>query len=718
MLSLTQIARSLRTCLPACLPAALLLAGGSAWALNEDEADLLALYGDRETISLVTGNRQPVSRAPAVASVITAAEIRASGARNVDEALRGVPGMHVSVGYVYDPVYSVRGIQTKYNPQVLMLLNGVPLTSAYLGNRGDGWATIPAERIARIEVIRGPGSALYGADAFAGVINVVTLSGAEIDGTVVGSRLGSYRSREGWLQHGGKLGPLALAAHLQVGRTDGPDETVTADAASAIDGVFGTHVSHAPGALQLARDSINAGLELHWNTWRLRSDYARRYHAQLGQGVADALDTEGRYSATRSLSSLAYHSTELVNNWEIDAQASYLERTGRTRVVVFPAGTRLFPPGVHPQLPDGIAYPEGMIGMPDRQEYTRRLSASATSSGLGGHRLRLGAGAEKTGIRAIEELKNFDMQYVAGVGYLPVPLAGLTDFSQTRPFLQAASRINRFVYAQDEWIVQPDWTLTLGLRHDRYSDFGGATNPRAALVWAAAYNLTVKAMYGRAFRAPSFVEMYAINNSSAQGNPDLKPETIDTWETALVWQPSGKSQVGLNLFQYQMNDILRFAANPNPTTGATAQNTGQQRGRGFELEGRWDASHTLRLSGHYAWQRAIDRSTDQDAGLAPHQTLYLRSDWYLWGDWQLNGQFNWVGDRKREPGDARPLLSDYRTVDLYLSRGAERSTWQLGLGVRNLFDRQQKEPSVAPGNIPDDLPLPRRNWVATLQWRL
>jgi outer membrane receptor protein involved in Fe transport len=66
--------------------------------------------------------------------------------------------------------------------------------------------------------------------------------------------------------------------------------------------------------------------------------------------------------------------------------------------------------------------------------------------------------------------------------------------------------------------------------------------PRAALVWAMDYNLTAKLLYGRAFRAPSFVEMYAINNPAALGNPNLKPETTDTWEAAVVWQPSGSTQ--------------------------------------------------------------------------------------------------------------------------------------------------------------------------------
>ena len=82
-------------------------------------------------------------------------------------------------------------------------------------------------------------------------------------------------------------------------------------------------------------------------------------------------------------------------------------------------------------------------------------------------------------------------------------------------------------------ILPSDWYLTAGVRHDQYSDFGGTTNPRLALVWDTAYNLTSKLLYGQAFRPPSFSELYNINNPVGQGNPNLKPETNQSVELAL-----------------------------------------------------------------------------------------------------------------------------------------------------------------------------------------
>ena len=88
------------------------------------------------------------------------------------------------------------------------------------------------------------------------------------------------------------------------------------------------------------------------------------------------------------------------------------------------------------------------------------------------------------------------------------------------------------------------------------------------------------------------------------------------------------------------------------------------------------------------------------------------------GDWALNGQWNWVAGRNREAADARPQIKDYDTFDLTLTKGSHQSKWSLSAGVRNLFDSDAREPSLAPGSIPNDLPLPRRTWVAQLQYRL
>jgi len=102
--------------------------------LNSDEAELLQMYGGQEMISVATGAKQPVGKAPAVTSVVTAEDIKAIGATDIDEALETVPGLHVARSKDgYNPIYSFRGVSSEYNPQVLMLVNGIPITNAYAG---------------------------------------------------------------------------------------------------------------------------------------------------------------------------------------------------------------------------------------------------------------------------------------------------------------------------------------------------------------------------------------------------------------------------------------------------------------------------------------------------------------------------------------------------------------------------------------------------------
>jgi len=277
-------------------------------------------------------------------------------------------------------------------------------------------------------------------------------------------------------------------------------------------------------------------------------------------------------------------------------------------------------------------------------------------------------------------------------------------------------RVN-YAYAQDEWAFTQDWYLTAGVRRDQYSDFGGTTNPRIALVWETAYNLTSKVLYGRAFRPPSFTELYSINNPVTQGNPNLRPETNQSTELAFAWQATSTLQANLNLFRYQMNDILRFVQ--DTSTGIfTAQNAGRQHGQGMEVELVWDAAANLRLSGNYALQHSIDETTNQDAGNAPRHHAYARADWRFMPRWTLDTQLNYVADRKREPLDPRPPIADYHTVDLTLRSKNQSSDWDVAFKVLNMFNADAREPSPAPGLIPNDLPLAGRAWRVELSHQL
>ena len=670
----------------------------SAHAAPQSEEEELALaYGDKSFVSIASGSRQPIARAPSVASVVTAEDIAAIGAADLDEVLETVPGLHVArSALAYNPIYTIRGIHTQYNPQVLMLVNGIPITGVYTGDRSIIWGGMPVENIARIEVIRGPGSALYGADAFSGVINIITRTAADLDGTQLGLRAGSFNSRDAWVQHGGAWGGFDVAAYLRAGASDGQRRIIDADAMT----VFGTP-SLAPGPVNLGRDAIDGRIDLARDKWRLRAGYQRRDNVKSGAGVASALDPAGNNFGERVSTDLTWQDANFVPDLDVTAQASYLHIIEQSDLTLYPPG---FP-----------GFPNGVIGNPDKWERHLRFNLSAAYSGLQNHKLRFGAGTQDDDLYRTRETKNFTLVPVPG-GFFPAPLGALVDVTASAPFLRPHSRRVNYAYAQDEWAFTRDWYLTAGVRHDQYSDFGGTTNPRLALVWETAYNLTSKLLYGRAFRPPSFSELYIINNPVGLGNPNLKPEAIESLELAFAWQPATTVQTNLNLFRYRMKDILRFVQNPD--NSFTAQNAGRQNGHGFEVELVWEAGQNLRLSGNYAQQHSVDAATSRDAGNAPRHHFYARADWSFMPGWAADTQLNYVAGREREPGDARPAIADYHTVDLTLRSHKQSNDWDFAFTVRNLFDADAREPSPAPGLIPNDLPLAPREWRFELRYQL
>lgn len=113
---------------------------------SDDDENLSFLYGDEDFVSIATGRKQLISKAPAVASVITAEDIKKTGAKDIAEALEAVVGLHVStLAAAYNPVFSIRGIHSDVNPQVLMLINGIPITNVFAGDRSQIWGGMPVE---------------------------------------------------------------------------------------------------------------------------------------------------------------------------------------------------------------------------------------------------------------------------------------------------------------------------------------------------------------------------------------------------------------------------------------------------------------------------------------------------------------------------------------------------------------------------------------------
>ncbi|MFZ2269553.1 MAG: TonB-dependent receptor [Azonexus sp.] len=654
-----------------------------------EEDDLAQAYGDKNFVSIATGTKQLLSKAPSAATVITAEDIASMGARTLSEALEAVPGLHVSRNFLqnnYAPTYGMRGILTSASPHVLMMINGIPRTSVYLGNPDETAVELPVENIARIEVIRGPGSAVYGADAFAGTINIITKTASDLDGTSIGVRAGSFNTWDSWVQHGSQIGDFEVASYLKIGSTSGQKRLIASD---LIGGSGNVNIGH---------DDVDAQLDVGYGKFRWRAGYTLRDKIGGGVGIAGVLDPRARVRSERISTDLSWTDTNFAPDLSLSLQAAYMQLANEVTTPI-----TLYPVGVIP------GFPTDVIGDPDKWERQTRLSANSVYSGFADHRLRFGIGHDELEIYKTAESKNFSLTLNASneLEITPLP-GGMTSASGTELFLSPHKRRVDYLYLQDEWSLARDWTLTGGVRYDHYSDFGSTTNPRLALVWEARHDLTAKLMYGTAFRAPSFVEQYATGNPIALGNPALTPEKITTLEGVVTWQARHNLQTSLSLFQHEISSIIS-------QTDATYLNTGKQKGSGGEFEITWDAGSSLRLSGHYAYQKNIDQATGHDAGYAPHHHLYTRGDWRFTPGWQVSAQLNYVAERQRAWGDDRPAIPDYTSVNLTLRSERVKKGWDFSASIFNLFDTDIREPTKvntgSPG-ITYDYPMPGRTfWV-------
>lgn len=674
-----------------------------------DEEVLLSIYGDEQIISLAAGYLQPISKAPSVASVITASEIKRIGATSLDEVLQVVPGLHVSRDSLgYNPVYTFRGMHASFNPQVLMLVNGVPQTNLFHGDRGLVWGGFPVETIDRIEIIRGPGSALFGADAFAGTINIITRNAASAPGFNAGYRGGSYSTHEAWVHYGGELLGGGLFVALELGKSDVMNERIAADAQSVLDSETGTSASLAPGGVNLDRKFYDFRTEYNYDKYTFRLSHQYR-ESENGAGVALALDPNNVFASNRTLLQLVYEEPEWRENLSVRIEGSFFRSTQEVKKDLI-----VYPPGSTAGLDDG-PLPEGLISNPEVYERHYRFHASSSYTGFFGHNVSVGTGYYYGDLYQVKEYKNFG--FISEDVCLEPGSSVQKVQEKEYLFLPPGSRKNYFLYIQDAWQVADDWELTAGVRYDHYSDFGSTTNPRVALVWTTSHNLSTKLLYGEAFRAPAFAQTRAANNPSILGNPNLDPETLSSYELAFDYRPRYDLNLLFNLFHYKWKDIINFVPDANEAT-RTAQNAGEQIGRGFEFEANWKVTPDWTLSTNFSYTRAEDKLTGSKAADFPVKQLYLRSFWELDRGWSVNLQASHVADRRRSASDPRRNIDDYTLVDLTLRKRVSNSV-ELALLVKNLFDEEAREPTPMGDPvplIPGDLPLPGRTVLGELRF--
>ena len=257
-------------------------------------------------------------------------------------------------------------------------------------------------------------------------------------------------------------------------------------------------------------------------------------------------------------------------------------------------------------------------------------------------------------------------------------------------------------YIQDEWRVIDNLNLTAGLRYDHYSDFGDTTNPRVGIVWGFWEKADLKLLYGQAFRAPNFVELYNRNNPVNVGNTNVKPEKITTYEAGIGFKPAKAFTVDLNYFYSDIEDLIIW----NSQSPALHVNAGNAKIDGIELvlTGQYTADNYWKLS--YTYQDPEDSDTGERLPYVPLHRASGNINYGITKYLNMHTDVLWTGERYRLDGDTRDPVAAYTTVDLALTLKNFFKTLEIQGTVHNLFDEKYADPdtSGAKQYIPGDFP--------------
>jgi iron complex outermembrane receptor protein len=666
---------------------------------DEFEDEFGDFYTDADFISIATGTKTTLDKAPAIASVITADDMRYRGVRNLAEALATVPGINVSrSSQIMGPKFNFRGITSTFSPQTLLMVNGTPLKSVVRGDNHVSWGEYPIHSIARIEIIRGPGSALYGADAFAGVINIITKGAGAINKDSVGGSIGSFDSKSLWFNGAHKGQGYEIAVNAEYSQSEGYKEIIQIDAQSALDTIANDvfilpAVSLAPGSVNTSFEILDVFVRAKVDKFQFNMGLQERRDLGTGQGVTEALDPNGRVGGHKFIFDAIHETEEFQFGWKLRSKLSYY-RSAQT----IEEDLHLFPPGTF-----FGSFPDGLIGNPEWQEDNTSFNIKADNAAVNSHFISVGVGFARADLFEVTEAKNF----YPDISPRPNGIEDVSDTSEA--FMPEASRNSGFIYLQDIWQISPDWELTTGLRWDDYSDFDSTLNPRLALVWSTSLRSTTKLLYGRAFRAPSFAELLVTNNPGFLGNPNLSPEVIDTYEISYSIKTGQSMSLNINAFYYQIDDFITFTPDAG-SSSSTAQNVGKREGHGLEVESSVDLSEKIRLKANYSYVKAKDKLLKDDVGDYPNHQLNAVLDWDVNSYWHLNLMANLVGERLRTPHDNRSSLDGFTNLSLNVSYRDTSNGVEISLSAKNLLDDDIYEPSTGPSstggvaNIPFDLP--------------
>lgn len=602
---------------------------------------------------------QSADEAPASVTVISRDDIRGFGYRTLADALNSVRGFSITSDRIYKYA-GVRGFSPPgdYNDRLLVMIDGYRTNdNIYDSGSLGSEAPLDLDLVERIEIIRGPGSSLYGGNALFGVINVITRKGADLGGGEVSFALGRHgddRERLSWGKRLDNGADLLLSASRQRARG---------------------------GSLQFQDIPVNGGLSSGTDFDRNQSVLAKVSRDGFSLEAAWSRRDKGNPAAT----------TGVVFNDPssfLRDEMAFLDGSYRhTLENGIQAEGRLFV-GSYDYRGDWL-----YAGSP--------LNVDIAHGRWWGGEMRLLGDLDKhrftAGLEFQDNMRQDQINY---------DLGGVTQVDERH-----ASR-RWGLYGQDDYRLTPAITLSVGGRYDRMSGGGGNFSPRLAAVSRLSPETVLKLLYGSAFREPNAYELYYAYAGQQAANAGLRAERIRTWEATLDHYLTKSFRLSLSGYLYRMKDQISQVV--DPVSGLLQyQNQAEISGRGLEVGAESRFGNGARLRGSLGLMDTQD-ATGRQLDNAPRQLVKFNFTWPVAEAWRLGLEGQAVS--ARASGNA--TVPGYGLMNLTLLRPM-RDGWELSASAYNLLDRRVQDPAASDVGVTNAYQT-NRTAIPTdgLSWRL
>ncbi|OJW80249.1 MAG: hypothetical protein BGO62_15800 [Thiobacillus sp. 65-1402] len=589
------------------LSMALLLGGGLlSPALARAEITESDFLDDLPVVLSASRLSQPVNETPAAVTVIDQPMIRASGFRDIPDLLRLVPGF--SVAYTRDNTWAIgyHGMADAFSRRFQVLVDGRSIYSAAYGQVNWGELPLSIDDIERIEVVRGPNAATYGANAFLAVINIITKDPSQTLGDFASVQYGEQGMSGLTLRHGGEQGDLRYRVTLSAQTRDRFETDVRdGNAAAKMYEETQTYFLSGRGDYRISSsDEFSAQFGLSVGDWQ--AGYSRNPEEPTGQNVS-AQYVQFKYRRVRDAD----------DEWMVQA---YFSRN----VLDAPNVTPLVPP-VFP-----IVTPFLLDAGVDVTQTRANLEFQANRRITADWRMVWGAEVRHETVESQRYLNTHDT------------LGGTLGRA----------------YANLEWRARPDLLVQGGAMLEHHYFTGTDVSPRAAVNYTLAEGHTLRLNVSQAYRSPTFFEQKGnvsyytttgtlLEQVFAPSSP-LRPERILSREIGYVGDYAAMHvQLDIKLFRDTIHDHINSSGSPGRFTNREDFSV-----RGGDLQLHWQPVSNLRLSAQYA-RAFIDAgpSVDRDlARSAPRNSFSLLARYDLGQGWMASagayrsGRMKWLSE--------------------------------------------------------------------------